>query len=257
MLQRLSRLVAPREPAPAAAGWLETYLRDGVVVVPGVFDAEYIATITSAWRAFKLEIARRPYGSKPGDRNNRFVYGLLPSPIGDIYKHPRLVEMARAVLGPDVALYMNRILLKDESYGDAVTMHQDTVYFSGSQHKLSVFVPLAHVGPDNGGLNYVLGSHRYGSLVKGAIDRSRFAPMPDLRPSVEPGDIVLMDFCTWHWSESAVERDDRPLMQLAYQPADDGSYYGELFGVAEPTLVCGRWRTEHFAACGHGVVPDA
>jgi len=66
-----------------------------------------------------------------------------------------------------------------------------------------------------------------------------------------------MDFLTWHYSEDAAVPEDRPLMQITYQPSSDGSYGGPTLGVPKPTLVSGRWITEYFAAWGECTSPDA
>ena len=68
-------------------------------------------------------------------------------------------------------------------------------------------------------------------------------------PSLEVGDMLFMDFLTWHYSEAALVERDRPLMQIIYQSASDGSYYQ----LAEPTLVAGHWRTKYFISHGHGI----
>jgi hypothetical protein len=169
------------------------------------------------------------------------------------------VSLVRSLLGSDVSLYMNRILIKDEHWGDAVAIHQDMPYFNGGQNKVSVFVPLTPTQAQggNGGLVFIAGSHKYGNLARGTIDRAKFDPMPEVGPNLEVGDIVVMNFMTWHYSENAVVHDDRPLMQIVYQPATDGSFGGAKLGVPQPMLVCGEWKTRHFAEWGHGVTPDA
>ncbi len=87
--------------------------------------------------------------------------------------------------------------------------------------------------------------------------RERFPPLEDLAPDLKVGDVVLMDFLTWHYSEDAVHPNDRPLLQITYQPASDGSYGSGKVGVSRPTLVSGKWMTEHFAACFESTIPDA
>jgi hypothetical protein len=234
---------------------LEQYEADGFSVLRSVFDSAYVATLRESWRSLASSIEHQ--GLK---RQARFIFGVLPSPIGDIYKHPALVSLANLVLDDDdVALYMNRLLVKDHEWTGAVAIHQDMPYFNGGQRKVSIFVPLEPTQADggNGGLKFVVGSHRYGNLERGTIDRSYFEAMSDEGPSLEVGDIVVMNFLTWHYSGVAVTEDERPILQIAYQPSDDGSFAGEAFGVNEPTLVTGSWRTRHFVQCRKGVIPDA
>lgn len=241
--------------SPAAAlgpEQVRRYRDDGVLVLPGVFGADELAGFERGWAALKAKVA----SGDAATRQDRFIFGLLPPPLDRIYQHPRLVAVARQLLGDDVALYMNRVLLKDPTNKAAVSLHQDMVYFHGGQAKLSVFVPLAPATAATGGLRFVLGSHHHGNLgVRGVIQPDRFPPMPVLAPELHPGDACLMDFLIWHDSVPATVEAERPLVQIAYQPATDGSYYDN--GVPEPTLVCGRWRTACFTPLGRGVKPDA
>jgi hypothetical protein len=237
------------------ADYRSEYDERGVVHLPSFFEPTYAAEMRSMWAPFKASLEAQA----GNERNARFVYGVLPDPIGSICRHPKLVALATSILGSDVALYMNRLLLKDATWKGSVTIHQDMPYYHGGLHKLSIFVPLqpsqAHGG--NGGLKYLVGSHKYGNLQRGGIDRAQFAPMEEVGPSAEVGDVTIMNFLTWHYSEEAVRADDRPLLQIVYQPSADGSYASARFGVAEPTLIAGEWRTSYFTEWNRGIIPDA
>jgi hypothetical protein len=228
------------------------YEEQGVLHLRGFFDPGDTESLRSMWKTLSANL-------KAGaglERESRFVFGVLPPPIGDIYRHPKLVDLATFLLGPDVALYMNRILLKDRSWNGAVEVHQDMPYFNGGLEKVSVFVPLQAIQADggNGGLKYVVGSHKYGNLQRGTIDRTQFPPMPEFAPSVDVGDIVVMNFLTWHYSDAAVTPDDRPLLQIVYQPSSDGSHGSVKLGMSGPTLVAGTWRTTYHAEWNRGLL---
>jgi ectoine hydroxylase-related dioxygenase (phytanoyl-CoA dioxygenase family) len=230
------------------------YEADGVLVARQVFSQALIDELNSGWQAMKKQITEGGI-----ERNARFVWGMLPEPVASLYRHASLVQAAQAILGTmDVALYMNRMLLKDEDWSGAVAIHQDLPYFSGG-NKLSVFVPLTPTVArnGNGGLIFIKGSHKYGSLQRGTVRREVFPAMAELAPDLEVGDVVLMDFPTWHHFENAVIPGDRPLLQIAYQPSSDGSYGSAKLGVSEPTLVSGSWKTKYFAAWGESTIPDA
>ena len=233
---------------------LDAYAEDGVLVVESFFDEADTAELKAAWQDLKTDMAGQGL-----ERNARFMIGVLPGVLGDLYRHPLLVDLATSVLGRDVAVYMNRILVKDEHWSGAVAIHQDMPYFHGGQKKLSVFVPLSPTTADegNGGLKFVVGSHHYGALERGVIDRTCFGYMPDVGPTLDAGDIVMMDFLTWHYSDVAAVPDERPLMQIVYQPSSDGSYGGAKIGVPEPKLVHGDWKTCHFTEWNRGVIADA
>lgn len=231
----------------------ENYWRDGFLVVRNVFSSELMMTYQEAWADLK---AKMESGKVSLQRNARFVVGLLPDPLGSIYRHRHLVEIAKQLLGDDTALYYNRLLVKDEVWSGAVEVHQDMPFFHGNTNKLSVFVPLTPFNESTGGLKILAGSHRWGNLgIRGALRIDEFPSMPVVCPALEPGDVLLMTFLTWHYSEAPKVPCERPLLQIVYQPADDGSYFKD--GLPGPTLVSGEWLTTHFIRFEQGVEPFA
>jgi len=221
---------------------------DGLVTLPSFFPADDAAALTPAWHNLRNTADR---GEQGLTRKNQFIHGKLISPLGSLYKHPALVALARQLLGDNIALYINRLLIKDEGWSGPVGAHQDIVYFHGGLTKLSIFVPLTPMNRANGGLAFVTGSHKLGNLgERGTILLDHFPDMPVVTPDLRPGDICLMDILTWHLSEQATDPSERIALQIVYQPADDGSFY---HGVTEPTLVHGRWMTQHFNAYGQGI----
>lgn len=231
---------------------LKRYEEDGLLVLRGFFDRRETEQFVNGWRDLKIELTS---GSTRLRREARFVFGVLPDPIGGIYRHGRVVEVGRRIIGPDIALYMNRLLVKDETWSGAVEPHQDMPYFHGSQEKLSVLVPLQSFNEATGGMKFIPGSHKFGNLgVRGTILLEEFGDLRTVSPALEPGDALLMNFLTWHYSLPSTTRSDRPVLQIVYQPSTDGSYYKD--GLAGPTLVAGEWRTSHFVCYGRGMLPD-
>jgi hypothetical protein len=219
---------------------------DGLLLLPGLLgEGERVA---AAYVPLKADLDA---GRGSLARNDRFVSGIIPPPVGTIYQDSRLVRLARQLMGDNLALYMNRILLKDQRWAGAVGTHQDMPYFHGSQSKLSVFVALTPQDPDNGALRFYAGSHKYGNIGRGKILVDQWPPMRQIAPRMEVGDVLLMNFVTWHYSEAPTVPHDRALLQIVYQPTTDGSYTRG--GMAAPTLVCGTWQTSHFAPLDFGI----
>jgi hypothetical protein len=225
----------------------QQYENDGVLVARGELS-DVSAKLGQGWDDLKAAIEA---GSV--QRSARFLSGALPQFIAQLWRHEKLVRRVQELLRTDnIALYMNRVLLKDQKWSGAVSIHQDMPYFHGGMEKVSVFVPLMPLTvTDHGGLVFVQGSHKYGNLQRGTIKRELFEPMNDIAPDLALGDVVYMNFLTWHYSGDAAIPSDRPLIQLTYQPANDGSYFGE------PTLVSGQWLTSHFTPLGQTTTPDA
>lgn len=226
-------------------GLKEQYEADGVVVLKCPQN-EIRPTRAEFLRAAWADVlqAMKDHSLR---REGRFLYGRLPSMLEDLLpRSPALVNCALQILGTDIALYMNRLLLKDASSPDGVQPHQDYPYFHGGLPKLCVFVPLLPVKASEGGLIFLKGSHKLGVMPRGDIDRGLYMDFEDLAPDLEPGDIVLMNILTWHYSVKG-NGEPRPILQIGYQPSTDGSYGGRILGVTEPTLISGEWKTTEFS----------
>lgn len=143
--------------------------------------------------------------------------------------------------GEHIVFCSQRVLIKDAHFGGGVPPHQDFSYYRGGMDKTGMFIPLTTCHRDNGGLNFLLRSHKFGYLGdQGHIPYERLVNdslpgMQSVCPTLEPGDVALMDICTLHFSHDAVRPEPRVYVNPYYQPATDGSY---------DTLVSGEWQTD-------------
>src|SRR5260370_21576229 len=231
---------------------LQRYHSEGFLVIRNLFTNSETELFDQAWKNLKEQLQSNTSTLR---REARFVIGTLPDPIGSIYKHRCLVETVSQVIGEDLALYYNRLWVKDDVWTGAVQAHQDMPYFHGSTNKLSVFVARRRFDEAIGGLQILVGSHKFGNLgIRGNVELERFSDLPVAVPALQPGDILLMDFLTWHYSGKPTIGSERPVMQIVYQSSLDGSYFKD--GLEGPTLVSGQWKTQHFYRYGDGVTPD-
>jgi hypothetical protein len=221
------------------------FTRDGVYIVRDLLPRLVAREFRYVVDAVRVKLERGELS-----REGRFVVGVLPKELADMPWGFRN-QMWAHFHTTNIALYSSRLLLKDAQFSGPVELHQDMPYFHGGQRKISAFIPLAPMRADDGGLCFVKGSHKYGMLERGVIQLDKFPPMEHLRPDLEPGDVIFMDFLTWHYSGPCSS--ERPLMQITFQPATDGSYCG----LPGPTLVSGEWQTEYFVKKGECVKPDA
>mgnify|MGYP002777094894 CR=1 FL=1 len=233
---------------------IQQFQQDGVLIVRNLLSPEQVAAIKTDWQRARQAISNQGQENHLS-RVDRFVFGRLPATIQDLYKTEALVKIAQQLLREaNIALYMTRLLIKDADWNGPVANHQDMPAFHGTMQKLSAFVPLQPHNPATGGLKVVKGSQRYGNLgVFGTIHLEAFPAMEIIEPSLDVGDVMFVDFLTWHYSEEATEPSERPLLQIAYQSAEDGAYYE----LEQPTLVAGEWKTEYFTRHGHGVTANA
>jgi ectoine hydroxylase-related dioxygenase (phytanoyl-CoA dioxygenase family) len=109
---------------------------------------------------------------------------------------------------------------------------------SGEQ-VVSIWVPFDQVGPDNGVVAYVRGSHRWGKAFRpqafdeanaGAFAASPFPPMPDLDGHeliswrLEPGDVLIHHPLTIHGAPGNSTADRRRRALAVRYVGDDARY---------------------------------
>ncbi len=215
----------------------EVFREMGVFVVRGAIPPDVIDAWQKTWNDFYA--AELSTGRKVNRFNPVAVDEVLPPTLAAMHKHPALLDVVEKAFGPDIALYNQRMVVKDVHSRGPVFLHQDSPYHIGWSSKASAFVPLSAVSPENGGMIFYPGTHQFGYLGDaGEINPSIIDPdWPTVSPSLSPGDIVLMNSSMWHCSGPHVDGPDRVLADIIYQPADDPS------GIA---LLRGEWRTEIF-----------
>ena len=220
-----------------------SYERDGYALIRSALSEEEMAPILAQWQHVRdpLRAGKAIDGIK---RDNFYIHGKLPSPLGDVVEHPVITGIVKKLLGPDVALYINRLNVKDQAFTDLIHLHQDIPYFNGGVNKINFFIALQDINLNNGAMVYVPGSHHLGILDRNTIDISKHPELQVVVPSLRPGDLVIADIRLWHSSVPNTQVTDRVLLQMMFQPADDGSYYP--LSVPEPRLIAGKWRTNEF-----------
>ncbi len=208
--------------------------RDGFAVVRGVLSPAELAEIAGAFDRL-LALARTLPGTTDVD-GSRFV--VDPSPfrvrrvvwcggaepvLGAYGGDPRFVALASAVLGVEpVVQLVQQAHFKLPGDDVAFDWHQDasnrrygTDLFTDVDGRGS-FVQLAlavdPMGPENGGLAFLPGSHRAGFLADvhtGALPPGSFDASVAVAPRLSAGDVVVFGPFAVHGSEpnrSAVSR---------------------------------------------------
>lgn len=212
----------------------EVYAAAGVFVLRNAIRSETIAAWQNDWRTFyETTLAA---GRKVDPFNAVVVHEEVPESLANVHRDPDILDVMERVY-PDLALYMQRLVVKDRSSRTPVFLHHDFGYDLGWPEKTAVFVPLTEANAENGGVTFYPGTHALGYMGDvGEIDPSILDPeWPALCPSLHPGDLALMHECTWHSSPAAVNDVDRVLVQITYQPASDPS---------SVALLRGSWRTD-------------
>src|SRR5690349_21127000 len=80
--------------------------REGFVVLRKPFGAPEMNQILAA--------AAEARGLETEARQGRFYEGVMPPASANLYAMPTLVGIARQIIGDDIALFMQRFLIKDQ-----------------------------------------------------------------------------------------------------------------------------------------------
>ena len=121
-----------------------------------------LSAIEAAKYRAKLEAAEEKLGSlhfKPS------IYTLLRSAY-ELASHPAILDAVEAVIGPDIMLYDATFIIKEPQTKAHVSWHQDLTYWglSHTQKVTSTWLAISDATPDNGCMQMIPGSHKFGQL---------------------------------------------------------------------------------------------
>lgn len=198
----------------------EHYRRLGVCVLRQVVPSAVVAQWQQAWADFRD--GQLKDGRQVDPYNPVVLHETVSGELARIHEHPVLLDLMQQIY-PDLALYVQRFVIKDAQSRNAVFLHQDCCYDLGWPEKTSIFLPLSPMNAANGGLALYPGTHLLGYLGDaGELNREVLAAdWPVVQPDIQPGDLLLMHECTWHESSAWSSGPDRILLQITYQPASD------------------------------------
>ncbi|OPZ05176.1 MAG: Phytanoyl-CoA dioxygenase (PhyH) [candidate division BRC1 bacterium ADurb.BinA292] len=169
------------EPMRLTEEQLEAYRRDGYIMIENLVTPEELKQLHHRQREYthcgrdasKLSIQVEPRIQRgevkvdhPGD-GIRKIDGLIEH--DDLFRrlgtHPNILEILEQILGPDIKLYRNTLLLKPPLVGSAKGMHQDSPYWPIEPMELcSCWFTLDAATPENGCMGVIPGAHRRGPL---------------------------------------------------------------------------------------------
>lgn len=134
--------------------------------------------------------------------------------------HPRLVEVLRELIGPNVQLHHTKMLVKPPEKGAPFPMHQDYPYFPHERHTVvAASVHLDDTTLENGCLRVVPRSHKQGPLEATGESHTLDVPLEDGTPlPAQAGDVVFFNYLTIHGS--GVNGSDRPRRNVLFQYRD-------------------------------------
>lgn len=208
-------------------------------------------------------------------KEQMWVRQIFGKAIYDLGVHPRIVAAVESLIGPEIRFngdYHVRPKLPRHAL-TTVPWHQDAYYYGGKEAGnpeypiLSIWIPLVDVNEDNGCLQFVPGSHRWGlrpepnQPLPGAASRANTdanAAHELDRPAHElglhtheldrqaislamsTGDMVVFDKLTFHRSLPNIADAIRWNVDLRYSPADQSfawSSLGDEIDIKYPSFI--------------------
>lgn len=199
-----------------AQGLADLYRDKGFLILKDFFTPESKARLKALGQSILQQVADGTIS-----RSAQLTGPYDGAQLEFLKENQEILDLAEALLGPNIKFFQHRILLKDNSFGGMVPAHQDWPYFAGSPNKLNLFIPLTLCDEDRGPLVYYEGSHHMGPVDKGDIDVSRYPEMTPVTVSVDVGDLLATHFLAWHSSVPAKVPEPRLFIQFILADGDD------------------------------------
>ena len=199
---------------------IEEFHRDGAIVVRGLFAPEEVAALERgiernlAEPSRRFKVASRP--DDPGWFGEDFCNWQRIEEFRDIAFNSRAADAAGALMGCDVRLYHDHMLVKEPGTRQDTPWHQDQPYYNvDGFNNCSMWAPVDPVALEST-LEFVAGSHREGWLMPRSFmdNQAKWFPEGSLRelPAIEddrssfnilrwqmePGDAVFFHMLTLH-----------------------------------------------------------
>lgn len=221
---------------------LNEYQENGFLVIPDLFSAEEIAEIREAMnRVFEQEDPANIREKKSGVVRTAMGLHLRDELFDRLIRHPRLVEPAQQIAGPELYAQQAKINVKAAFDGDQWQWHQD---FSTHHHDDGVPQPLAlnlHIFLDdvtefNGPLYFFKGSHKFGSVATWhdtvstsfalwVVEQEKIKEIAETCPLVaatgKAGTALIFGDCLVHGSPPNMSPWNRSIFSLILNPVEN------------------------------------
>ena len=242
----------------------EFYFENGYLLVEGIVPldvVEALREVTAEWaeRSRRVEKSDAVFDLEPGHSAVNPRLRRLSSPVQHDERYWKFAsesivpDLIADLVGPDVKFHHSKLNFKWAEGGEEVKWHQDIQYWPHTNYSpLTIGTCLYDVGPDQGPLGVIPGSHR-GDLFDEYNDKGQWVgclsdqdlarvPLDTARYLMGPAGSVTIHNCrTIHGSRPNLSDLGRPLLLNVYSAADAFPYTANpLPSRYEGTIVRGR-----------------
>lgn len=143
--------------------------------------------------------------------------------------HPKLLEVAAELLGPNIQLHHTKLHAKPPAIGSPFPLHQDYPYFPHENDRiLAAVVHIDAANVENGCLCLVPGSHKEGPLpISDGGNGGQYLSLEDwplekaIPVEAEAGDVVFFSYLMVHGSYINRSDRDRRIVLLQLRAAEN------------------------------------
>lgn len=124
----------------------------------------------------------------------------------DALRHEKFLDVAEAILGPDIVLHHSKLFQKPSEKGSPFPMHQDWTYFPAEQDTMiAAIIHVSQATDEMGCVRVYPGSHKLGRIEgtsgQSASDLLEKYPIEGAQIlEAEPGDVLFFHYFTLHGS---------------------------------------------------------
>lgn len=188
------------------------YQEDGVVLLKQLFNKEWVARLRNLAEEDMQSPGRLHQElSKDGGRFffDTFLWTFNPG-FKEFVFNSAAAEIAGRVMGADkVNIFFDQLLIKEPGTSERTPWHHDVPYWPVRGDQVcTLWLALDEVDKDNGAVEYIKGSHRWGNWFKppafAGDDRYKIdlEPVPDIEAEKDKHEIIQFELepgdCTVH-----------------------------------------------------------
>lgn len=236
-------------PRQLSEGAVKAYRRDGFYFpVPALTTSE-VARYRSC-----LEEHEASTGA-PLQGNWRHKSHLLFTWVAEIVHHPKIVDVAEDVLGPDLFCWTTNFFIKEANSPGFVSWHQDAFYWGlSADDVMTAWVALSPANLESGCMKFLPGSHmqdhlqhvdtfhKDNLLSRGQEIAVKVDDELAVDCTLEPGEMSIHHVNLVHGSEPNRSKGRRIGLAIRYIP----TYVAQLKVRDSATLVRGKDRYDNF-----------
>ena len=145
--------------------------------------------------------------------------------FGELARDPGILGVITSILGPDLKLFRDALMMKPAHHGSAKPYHQDSPYWPIEPPDLcSVWIALDEATVENGCMRVLPGSHRWGMLEHKhledyQVEEDRLDLSGEVSVPLAPGGALFFHSLLLHATSPNTSDRPRRAMVLSYMSA--------------------------------------